>query len=76
MNPSNFLNVFTGSRIVSNAAIVRKSKMLALSRKDLSFVRCRVLRDFVGSMLNHFSSDIGVGPIFPHLSFPHVANGQ
>jgi len=33
MNSENFRNVFTGSRIVSPFAVVRKSNMPALSRR-------------------------------------------
>ena len=54
MNCENFLNVFTGSRIVSPFAIVRKSNMPALSEKVLSLVRCLVLRKCVGSIRKHF----------------------
>jgi len=49
------LKVFTGSQIVSPIAFVRKSNIPALSRKVLSFVRCLVLRKFVGSVLQHVS---------------------
>jgi len=42
-------NICTGSLIVSPAAIVRKLKIPALSRNDLSFVKCLELRKFVGS---------------------------
>jgi len=51
----NYLKVFTGSRIVSPIAIVRKSNIRALSRKVLSFMRCLVLRKCVGSILQHVS---------------------
>ena len=40
INYENSLKVFTGSRIVSPIAIVRKSHIPTLSRKVLSFVRC------------------------------------
>ena len=51
----NSLKVFTGSRIVSPIAIVRKSHIPALSRKVLFLVRCLVLRKCVGSILKHVS---------------------
>ena len=53
INCENSLKVFTGSRIVSPLAIVRKSNIPALSRKVLSFVRCLVLRKCVWSVLKH-----------------------
>ena len=55
INCENSLKVFTGSRIVSSIAIVRNSNVPAFSRKVLSFVRCLVLRKFVGSVLKHVS---------------------
>ena len=55
INCENSLKVFTGSRIVSPIAIFRKSNIPALSKKVLSFVRCRVLRKFVGSALKQVS---------------------
>jgi len=50
MNAENSRNVLTGSRIVSSDAIVWKLNIPTLPRKDLSFVRCLVLRKFVGSI--------------------------
>ena len=55
MNCENSLKAVTGSRIVSPLAIVRKLNIPALSRKVLSFVLWRVLREFVGSILKQFS---------------------
>ena len=55
INCKNSLKVFTGSRIVSPIAIVRKSHIPVLSRKVLSLVRCLVLRKCVGSILKHVS---------------------
>ena len=55
VNCENDLKVFTGSRIVSPIAIVRKSNIPALSRKVSFLVRCLVLRKCVGSILKHIS---------------------
>jgi len=55
INCENSLKMFTGSRIVSPIAIVRKSNIPALSAKVLSFARCRVLQKFVGSALKQVS---------------------
>ena len=55
INCENSLKVFTGSRIVSPIAIVRKSHIPALSRKVLFLVRCLVLRRCVGSILKYVS---------------------
>ena len=55
VNCENSLKGFSGSRIVSPLAMVRKSNMPALSIEFLSLVRCLVLRKFVGSVLKQVS---------------------
>jgi len=55
INCENSLIVVSGSQIVSPLAIVRKSKIPALSRKVLFLVLWRVLRKFVGSVLKQVS---------------------
>ena len=62
----------TGSRIVSPGAIVRKSNMLALSKKVPSLVWSRLLRKFVGSVVKQVSpsqkrSMLRVGRVFSWL---------